>query len=146
MPSKTRKVSYKDNDIPKVSLKILNDDFASETSASNMGGDDANIVDLEKELMNLDLETERKNIDIDKASAIQLGVMAGGLYSFILTWIFIWMMLVSFNPSWVRYKDPKKHDVTQVDYLKALGWSLLFTFILGMVSTFLAYKHVRVEM
>lgn len=149
MPAKTKKVSYKDNDIPKVSLEIMNDDFMSDTVMSDTGTHlNSNILNLESDLNEAASGDDRGKYTLDPRSVVRLAVLGLNLYSSVLLWIFFWMMLMSFNPSWVSRKDEQTKKIDKekgADPIKALGWSLLITFVLGMIVGFFTHNHLQFE-
>lgn len=55
---------------------------------------------------------------------------AGG---FVMLLLFVWLMLYSFKPKWVRFSR-SSGDEAQADPMKALGWGLLITTVLSLLA------------
>ena len=67
-------------------------------------------------------------------------VAGGSLVAFCAVVSFIWIILIAFNPSFVKFREcdsSKPECDAPADPKRALGWAILFTLILAVLAWFL---------
>lgn len=73
--------------------------------------------------------------------AMRRSTLAGaGLVAFCAITSFIWILLVAFNPDFVKFREcgsSKPECGAPADPKRALGWAILITLILAVIAWFL---------